>query len=72
MSNYTSTHVFDDGNTVTVEKLSSEVGIRIQGDDEVMLCDIVMPSFSALCIAQSILSVLTKGEEDEHDDVRSI
>ncbi|HJP81424.1 MAG TPA: hypothetical protein VJ841_03470 [Candidatus Saccharimonadales bacterium] len=61
MSNYISQHQWVNGDTVTVEKKDDDISIRIQGENENMLWDIVVGEYEAMCIAHSLLSVLTNG-----------
>ncbi len=65
MNDYTSTHLWNNGCVVTVEKKDNEIELRIQDDKENMLCDIVAGEYEALCIAHSILSVMTKSGNGE-------
>lgn len=59
-----STHEWLNGCIVTAELLDDGAGVslRIQDEQEQMLCDIELGEHEALCIAHSILSVLTKGK----------
>lgn len=66
MSGYSSTHQFDNGVITTVESLSDgDISIRVQGENEQMLTDIVCGQYEALCLAHSILSVLTRNHDTE-------
>lgn len=65
-SGFYSTHQFNNGVMTTVESLSDEeISIRIQGENEQMLTDIVTGRYEALCLAHSILSVLTNHSDIE-------
>ena len=60
-----STHQWRNGAITTVERIGdNDISIRVQGPNEQMLMDIVLGEYESLCLAQSILSVLTKGMED--------
>lgn len=66
MSGFYSTHQFNNGVMTTVESLKNdEISIRIQGENEQMLADIVTGPYEALCLAHSILSVLTHHSDKE-------
>ena len=59
-----STHKWKNGAITTVERIDdNELSLRVQDDGEKMLADIVLGEYEALCLAQSILSVLTKEGE---------
>lgn len=62
---YYSTHQFKNGAVVTAERVDnrSEISIRIQGEGENMLADLVCDELTAICIAHSILSVIVKDVE---------
>lgn len=58
-----STHRWKNGAITTTERLTADkLNIRIQNSDEVMICDVVMGEYEALCLAHSILSVLANTE----------
>lgn len=60
-----STHQYGNGAITTVERLDdTSLKLRIQSDTEDMLADVVMGTYEALCLAHSILSVLTHPGED--------
>ena len=66
MSGFYSTHAYQNGVVTTVQEHSeTEVNIRIQGENEAMLTDIVVGNYEALCLAHSILSVLTHKNVEE-------
>lgn len=66
MTRFYSTHQFDNGVMTTVESLADdEISIRVQGENEQMLTDIVCGRYEALCLAHSILSVLTNHSDEE-------
>ena len=66
MSGFFSTHSFDNGVMTTVEDMGDKVlSIRVQGEDEAMLVDIICGEHEALCLAHSILSVITNPGEDQ-------
>ena len=54
----------------TVESLpNNEISIRVQGENEQMLADLVTGPYEALCLAHSILSVLTNHSDEEGEVV---
>ena len=58
-----STHTWADGGVTTVERTASgEFNIRIQDENEQMLVDVYMQEYAAICLAQSILSVVVNPE----------
>ena len=60
-----STHQWVNGAVSTVEiQGDGKISIRIQDDKENMLTDIIVGRQAALCIAHSILSVLTHPSAD--------
>lgn len=66
MSGFYSTHQFMNGCVTTVEDLGDKtLSIRVQDAEERMLADIVCGEYEALCLAHSILSVVTHPEDDE-------
>ena len=63
-----STHQFNSGMMFTVEDLGDDtLSIRIQGLNENMLADIICGRYESLCLAHSILSVMTNPSEEEDD-----
>ena len=61
---YYSTHQWKNGAITTVERLDENtLSLRVQDDKEQMIADLELGVYEALCLAQSILSVLTKGED---------
>jgi len=60
-----STHTWPNGVVVTAEKNSNFINLRIQGEDEKMLCDIEMGIMEALSTASVLLSVVTKLDSTE-------
>lgn len=67
MGNYM-THEWDNGAVTTVERVKDGLSIRIQGEDENMLTDVVMGTGEALCLAQAILSVLVYEYSNEEPE----
>lgn len=61
-----STHIWNNGAIIAVERLNdTELSIRVQAPNEGdMLVDMVMGEFEALCLMQSITSVLTKNDDE--------
>lgn len=63
---YTSTHQWANGAITTVEKIGdSELNIRVQDDKENMLADFVMGYYEAMCLMQSMTSVMTRPDDVE-------
>lgn len=63
---YYSTHQWKNGAITTVERIDeTTLSLRVQDDKEQMLADIVLGEYEALCLAQSLLSVLTKDNQYE-------
>ena len=70
MNRFYSTHQFENGVMTTVESLpNNEISIRVQGENEQMLADLVTGPYEALCLAHSILSVLTNHSDEEGEVV---
>lgn len=68
MSGFQSSHEWNNGSIVAVQELSdNEISLRMQGEGEVMIADVVITKNVALSIAHSILSVLTRAEGVEVD-----
>lgn len=71
-----SSHVWKNGAIITVERQSdTEISIRVQDDSEKMLADFAMGEYEALCLINSITSVLTKKDDEEYNkpaDLRSL
>ena len=66
--NFSSTHRWNNGAITVVEYLGKDkVNLRIQSSDETMLADVVMGEYEILCLAHSILSVLTNDEPKEKE-----
>jgi hypothetical protein len=64
MKKFYSTHQFNNGVVTTVESVENDdLSIRVQGENEKMLVDVVCGRYVALCLAHSILSVLTHPDE---------
>ena len=60
MSKFYSTHQWANGKVTTVQSLGSGLlSLRIQGENEQMLVDITVGEYELLCLAHSILSVIT-------------
>lgn len=62
--NFYSTHQWTNGAISTVERLDdASLSIRLQDEKENMLTDVVLGEYEALCLAHSILSVLTHNDD---------
>lgn len=60
-----STHQWKNGAITTVQRIDDNLlSLRVQDDKEQMLADLELGEYEALCLAQSILSVLTKKENE--------
>jgi len=67
MSKFYSTHQWANGTIITLQRLSdSLLSLRIQGENEQMLADIEVGEYELLCLAHSILSVITNPSKKEN------
>lgn len=63
MSGFQSSHEWSNGSIVAVQELSdSDISVRLQGEGEAMIADVVITKNVALSLAHSILSVLTRSD----------
>lgn len=60
MSDFQSTHQWKNGAVVTAKKVGDKINLRVEDDYEQMLCDVFFGEYEALCVAHSLLSVITK------------
>lgn len=66
-----SSHIWNNGAVLTVEKVNNtEISIRIQDDNETMLADFIMGNAEAMCLVQSIMTVLTTDIEYEASNIK--
>lgn len=66
-----SSHIWQNGAVLTVEKVdNTEISIRIQDDKETMLADFIMGNTEAMCLVQSIMTVLTTDIEYQASNIK--